>query len=68
MIRELKAPALLSLDLYLPQCSKRYAREIAPMVMAFVSPQSIAARIGRWLTGRCCILFLSSGPLPLSKT
>ncbi|KAF9515514.1 hypothetical protein BS47DRAFT_780825 [Hydnum rufescens UP504] len=35
MIRELKAPALLSLDLYLPNCSERYACEITPMVMAF---------------------------------
>jgi hypothetical protein len=38
MVRELKAPVLLSLDLCLPNCSERYAREIAPMVMAFVGP------------------------------
>ncbi|KAF9518300.1 hypothetical protein BS47DRAFT_333960 [Hydnum rufescens UP504] len=35
MIGELKAPALLSLDLFLPKCSERYAREIIPMLMTF---------------------------------
>ncbi|KAF9518288.1 hypothetical protein BS47DRAFT_1359050 [Hydnum rufescens UP504] len=37
MIRELKAPALLSLDICLPHCSDRYAREITPMLMAFAN-------------------------------
>jgi len=33
VVRELKAPALVTLDLCLPKCSERYAREIAPILM-----------------------------------
>jgi hypothetical protein len=67
MIRELKAPALLSLDICLPDCSQRYAREITPMLMAFVSPSSIAVHIHRWLTGQCRTLLHSSGHLLSSE-
>jgi hypothetical protein len=38
MIGELKAPALVCLDLCLPKCSERYACEITPMLITFVSP------------------------------
>jgi hypothetical protein len=68
VVRELKAPALLSLDLCLPKCSERYAREITPMLVTLVSAQMIASYIRPWLTDRHCTLFLSSGHLLLSKT
>jgi hypothetical protein len=68
MIHELKAPALLSLDFYLPDCDGSYEDEIIRRLMAFVSPQSIVAHIHHWLTGRCCTLLHSSGRLLFSKT
>jgi hypothetical protein len=43
MIQELKASALLSLDLFPGDCSEQYACEFIPMLMAFVGPQSIVA-------------------------
>ncbi|KAF9518296.1 hypothetical protein BS47DRAFT_1389204 [Hydnum rufescens UP504] len=67
MIRELKAPALLSLDFYLPNCSERYAREITPMVMAFFrsSPliQDLTIRMNHCIT----IKILNALRLPHTK-
>lgn len=41
MIREIKAPALVSLDLCLPKCSEQYGRDIVTLIMEFVGPQGI---------------------------
>jgi len=35
MIREIKAPALVSLDLCLPKCSEQYGRDIVTLIMEF---------------------------------
>ncbi|KAF9516851.1 hypothetical protein BS47DRAFT_609425 [Hydnum rufescens UP504] len=67
MIRELKAPALLSLDLYLPNCSERYAREITPMVMAFFRSSPLIEDLTIRMNHSITIKILNALRLPHTK-